>query len=184
MADFEFAYNFMAPQEWNQRQHFSTDPADPGGATNYGITLTTLRGIGSLGDLNHDGVVDIKDLTAMSESDAKLFYKTRYWIWDALADDILAAKCFDIGVNLGAGTAVGYLQTALRTLGSDIAADCRLGPATLGAANAADPDDVLPALCRIQGTHYLNWVAASDARVKFKAGLLARAGDIPVKGRA
>jgi len=181
MADFNFAYAFMAPHEWNQKRNYTNDPADPGGPTKFGITLATLKGFGSLGDLNHDGKVDAADVQVMSEADARLFYKTRFWRWEALADDILAAKCFDIGVNLGVGTAVGYLQTALRALGHDVVVDCHLGPMTLGATNAADPDDVLPVLCKIQRQHYENWVAAAPVREKYRPGLVARAMAVPTK---
>lgn len=36
------------------------DPDDPGGPTNYGVTLKTLKRLGH--DLNQDGRVDIADL--------------------------------------------------------------------------------------------------------------------------
>lgn len=39
MADFDFAFAFMGPHEWNQKNNFTNDPSDPGGATKWGITF-------------------------------------------------------------------------------------------------------------------------------------------------
>ena len=43
---------------------FVNDPDDPGGPTNYGVTLKTQKRLGH--DLNQDGRVDIADLKQLS----------------------------------------------------------------------------------------------------------------------
>ena len=49
------------------------DPDDPGGPTNYGVTLKTLKRLGH--DLNQDGRVDIADLKQLSATRAvQIFY--------------------------------------------------------------------------------------------------------------
>ena len=40
------------------------DPDDPGGPTNYGVTLKTMKRLGH--ELNQDGLVDIADLKKLS----------------------------------------------------------------------------------------------------------------------
>ena len=47
---------------------FVNDPDDPGGPTNYGVTLNTLKRLGH--DLNQDGRVDIADLKQLSATQA------------------------------------------------------------------------------------------------------------------
>ena len=60
---------------------FVNDPDDPGGPTNYGVTLKTLKQLGN--DLNQDGRVDIADLKQLSSTQAvqifvqEYFYKPR-----------------------------------------------------------------------------------------------------------
>ena len=73
------------------------DPADPGGATNMGITLATLR------HWDHDpalGPVDVQDMTRQT---AAAIYRALYW--NALRAGSLPAgvdlSTFDFGVNAG-----------------------------------------------------------------------------------
>ena len=47
---------------------FVNDPDDPGGPTNYGVTMKTLRRLGH--DFNQDGRVDISDLKQLSSTQA------------------------------------------------------------------------------------------------------------------
>ena len=176
MANFKFAFDYTAPHEWNLRHNYTNLPNDPGGPTKFGITLRTWRDkMGSLGDVNHDGVVDAKDILALNEDGAERFYQRFFWIWQDIQSDVVAAKCYDIGVNLGPSTAVEYLQTTLG--GLDV--DGHLGPMTISKANAAQPTEVLTGLCELQRSHYEHWLAEDPRRENLRAGLLARADEIP-----
>ena len=54
------------------------DPADAGGATNKGVTLTTWRQVGY--DKNSDGMIDIEDLKLISDDDVlNRVLKPHYW---------------------------------------------------------------------------------------------------------
>ena len=77
---------------------YSNDPRDPGGATNFGITLKDYQLY-----INKAGTaIDVKN---MRVEDAKKIYKAKYW--DALNCDNLPSgvdyTCFDYGVNSGLG---------------------------------------------------------------------------------
>ena len=73
------------------------DPADPGGATNMGITLATYR---RWSDNAEPGPAQVQDMT---ERTAKAIYRSLYW--NPLRADALPAgadlSVFDIGANAG-----------------------------------------------------------------------------------
>lgn len=185
MADnFDFAFRWMAPHEYNARRNFTNDPDDPGGATKWGITLSSLQKAGSLWDLDHDGDVDVSDLQLMTEEQAKEFYREHYWIFDGISDARLAAKLFDIGVNLGPDTAVGYLQRGLLALGWSLDVDRRLGPKTLAAANSESADRIMLQIVRSQAAHYDAWIRLNTRREKYRDGLEARAVAVPTIAQA
>ena len=105
---------------------YSDHAADPGGKTMYGITEVVAREVGYQGDM-HELPLDL----------AKRIYKDRYW--DTVkADDLPAGiryAVFDAAVNSGPGQSTKWLQRAL-----GVADDGVIGPKTLAAANAANPD--------------------------------------------
>ena len=51
---------------------YVNDPDDPGGATNYGVTIGTMRRLGR--DLNGDGRVDTADVRALTRPQAVAIY--------------------------------------------------------------------------------------------------------------
>ena len=53
------------------------DPDDPGGATNFGVTLGTLRHLRK--DLTQDGRIDRRDLRAMTPKLARDIYVQEYF---------------------------------------------------------------------------------------------------------
>src|SRR5437773_852028 len=77
---------------------YTNDPRDPGGPTNFGITLTDYRKY-----IRTNGSAE--DVRKMSIEDAKKIYRSKYW--DALKCDGLSSgvdyTVFDYGVNSGIG---------------------------------------------------------------------------------
>lgn len=122
-------------------------PADPGGATNLGITLATLsewRG----------RTVSKADVKALTVAEAGEIYRAKYWR-AVRADELPAGldlALFDCGVNSGPGRAVKLLQAAL-----GVAQDGLLGPRTLAAVRSAKAADLVNGHC--------------DARLAFLRGL-------------
>jgi len=115
---------------------FVNDPNDPGGATNFGVTIHTMRRLGL--DLNGDGQVDEADVRALSRAQAVDIFVNHYYHRpriDALPP-VLQPSVFDMHVNAGAN-AVRILQRLLVDMGYDIAVDGAIGPQTVRAAQAA-----------------------------------------------
>lgn len=115
---------------------FVDDPDDPGGATNHGVTIHTMRRLGL--DLTRDGKVDARDVRALTRAQAVDIFVDRYFTAPGLGGlpDILQASVFDMQVNAGAN-AITILQKLLTRMGFPCRADGVLGPETLGAAAAA-----------------------------------------------
>lgn len=116
---------------------WSDDPADPGGATNLGVTIGTL----SLWLGRPATKAEVKALTVATVAP---IYRRNYW--DAVrADELppgLGYALFDFAVNSGKKRAVIGLQRALK-----VADDGALGPVTLAAIVKHKPADLIDALC-------------------------------------
>lgn len=126
---------------------YVNDPNDPGGATNFGVTIHTMRRLGL--DLNGDGVIDETDVRALSRAQAVDIFVNHYYHRpriDALPA-VLQPSVFDMYVNAG-GNAVRILQRLLVDMGYDIAVDGAIGAQTVRAAAAAiraAPDHIVDA---------------------------------------
>ena len=104
-------------------------PADPGGATCWGVTERVARANGYRGHMR-DLPVDL----------AKSIYRRQYW--DSVrADDlppVLRYAVFDAAVNSGTQQAVKWLQRAIGAKDDGV-----IGSQTLAIARAAKPDFAL-----------------------------------------
>lgn len=111
---------------------FVDHPQDPGGATNFGITLGTYR---SYRNNQHLTANDLKNIT---QQEVKDIYRTRYW--DKIRGDDLPSGVdflvFDFGVNAGNGRAAKMLQSLV-----NVPADGGIGPQTLRATHEVYAND-------------------------------------------
>lgn len=157
---------------------------DPGGATNFGISLRWLKSQGNelnghlAGDLDHDGDVDIDDIRKMTVNDAMAFYETHWWNpypFSNLFSQRLATKVFDTTVNMGTRRAFTMLQKSLMVLGNRIAFDGKWGPMTTLAANQTEPIHLCQEFCRQQANFYEAIISHNPAMEEFKNGWLNRA---------
>ena len=105
------------------------DPADRGGATNWGVTQKVYE--------NHVGYeCNKEEIKEMSEEMAKEIYFEKFWKpsrAEQLPEEIRETY-FDMVVNHGQGNAVKILQMACKGQGDDVDVDGAIGPATLRAA--------------------------------------------------
>ncbi len=115
---------------------FVEDPDDPGGATNRGVTLATLRRLGF--DTTGDGKVQVEDVRALTQAQAEAIFIDHYFRRPGLANlpEPLQPGVFDMYVNAGS-TAVRLLQKLLSDMGFPCAADGIVGPQTIRQAQAA-----------------------------------------------
>ena len=115
---------------------YVNDPNDPGGATNHGVTIHTMRRLGL--DLDGDGDVDAADVRALPRDRAVRIFIDHYYHAPGIdgLPDALQPTVFDMQVNAGAG-AVRILQRLLRDMGFEIAVDGLIGPETIAAATDA-----------------------------------------------
>jgi lysozyme family protein len=120
---------------------FVDDPDDPGGATNYGVTIHTMRRLGL--DLTKDGTIDTADVRALTQAQAVEIFVEHYFRRPGIhaLPASLQASVFDMQVNAGSN-AIRILQRLLRDMGHDIAVDGVIGPQTIRAAQVAQ--DVAP----------------------------------------
>ena len=171
---------------------FSNHPKDPGGATNYGISLRFLRkqesGVDSdgfaYGDYDRDGDIDADDIRALTVDQAGELYVTHFWKPHKI-DKLparLAIKIFDMAVNMGPRRAIRLLQKALNRAGFRVAVDGVIGPETLGVLNPGPTDqdadrvlDVLAATRDVTSAFYEHLAEARPELKVFLKGWLKRA---------
>lgn len=150
MADFSIAIEKTLEYEGG----YVDNPNDPGGATNWGITIGVLQSQGSLGDVDGNGAIDKTDVKLMTRDTAIQIYRNLYWKGDNIDSQAIAEKHFDIGVNMGVGTAAKYLQQAAVKCGQTITVDGNIGPKTISAINNCNESMLMSALCDVQENHY------------------------------
>ena len=115
---------------------FVNDPDDPGGATNHGVTLQTLRRLGL--DLTGDNRVTVDDVKRLTAAKATQIFIDYYYQRPGLAalPETIQPSVFDMYVNAGAN-AVKVLQRLLTDMGFQCDPDGAIGPATIRAAQMA-----------------------------------------------
>jgi lysozyme family protein len=115
---------------------YVNDPDDPGGATNYGVTIHTMRRLGL--DLDGDGDVDSRDVRKLTLDKAVDIFIEHYFNRPRIAElpEVLHDTVFDMYVNAG-GNAIKILQRLLVKMGLAVSVDGALGPQTITAAHTA-----------------------------------------------
>jgi uncharacterized protein (TIGR02594 family) len=128
---------------------FSDHPADPGGATNMGITQETLR------QWRHQDVT-ADDVRALQRDEARQIFRAKYW--EPLRCDempiALALMTYNAGVNAGIGRGARWLQEALNKQGEELDVDGTVGPLTLSACARADATRAVNDFAEIQEVFY------------------------------
>lgn len=155
-------------------------PADRGGPTCWGITEAVARQNGYQGPMRN-----------LPREQAAEIYRKLYWLrpgFDKVAAraPTLADELFDTGINMGVGTATGFLQRALNALNRsgrdypDIAIDRAVGPRTLNSLDAflkvrgrAAESVLLKAVEALQGERYIALAEKNPSQEAFVYGWLA-----------
>lgn len=178
MSNFDTAVEIILKHEGG----YVNNPNDPGGVTNFGVSLRFLADHPELGDFNHDGHVDAEDIANMTLDDAKLVYKTEWWDkfkYGMIVDQTIATKVFDFSVNMGASRAHKLLQQALnKAFGLTLSIDGVLGPASFRTLNNIDDDHeqaLLTSYCDCAWAFYQELIAKNPKLGVFQKGWKNRA---------
>lgn len=128
MADFNVAVGITLTHEGG----LSDSPSDPGGLTNFGISITSHP------ELSPDAI------RILTVDQAKAIYRKSYWndLYDQIPDQRIANSLFDFGVTSGIHIAVKTIQGIVFTKGAT-AMDGIFGPATIKALAADDQVAIL-----------------------------------------
>lgn len=118
---FDVAINRLLTNEGG----YVNNPKDPGGETNWGITIGFARANGYAGDMH-----------AMTREQAIALYRAGFWnlIDGDELPDLLGFQVLDFAVNSGISTAIRKLQSA-----AGVADDGRFGPVSIAALKAIPP---------------------------------------------
>ncbi len=117
---------------------YTNHPADPGGPTNFGITIYDYRKY-------RKPDATAADVRTMQVDEAKAIYRSKYW--NAQRCDELPAgvdyAVFDYGVNSGIGRSGKVLRRALKLPdGASVVSE-----AVIAAARAADAKELIVGIC-------------------------------------
>lgn len=159
---------------------YCDDANDPGGATNYGISLRYLKQREDRGepwDADSDGI-DAGDIRNLTREQAVEIYRTDWWErngYEAIENQALATKMLDCAVNLGHERATLIFQRALNTYWTALREDGILGPKTRAAINAAPAGELLAEVREQCAEFYMKLVRRRPKMRKFLTGWLRRA---------
>lgn len=144
---------------------YVNDPADRGGATNKGVTLSTWKTQGY--DKNHDGKIDVADLKIITDNDAMAIMKRNYWDrWQA--DLIKSEPIACMLVDWVWGSGVWGIKIPQDMLG--VKADGVVGTRTLQALGRQDPKQFFDRLKARREQYLLDIVKSRPANRKFLKG--------------
>jgi lysozyme family protein len=154
---------------------FVDHPNDPGGATNFGVTIGTMRRLGI--DLDGNGLVDTRDVKRLTRAQAVDIFIRFYWELPGInrLPEALQPSVFDMQVNAGAN-AVKILQRMVSEMGFSATADGVIGPNTLRAVQAAHdaaPDHIADAYAIARRNYYFR---LADRNPRLRVFARARSG--------
>lgn len=139
---------------------FVNNPRDPGGATNMGITLATLRAW-------RGKPTTVDDVRSLTPAEATAIYRANYWA-AVRGNDLPSGvdlTVFDCAVTSGPREAVRILQRSAGAVD-----DGALGPKTLSSVIAADREMLLR---RYADEHY-DFIKTLPTFATFGAGWVSR----------
>ena len=141
---------------------YSSDPADPGGVTNFGISARAHPGL---------------DIATLTRDAAVKIYWREWWNRFGFAQlpAAVAAKTFDLAVNIGGRNAIECLQRALHACGLPVTEDGVIGAATALASARAEPSALMAALRSELAAYYRLVAANQPGSASFLKGWLVRA---------
>ena len=170
--------NQLAPFILKWEGDFVNDPADLGGATNMGVTISTWKQVGY--DKDGDGDIDVNDLHLLTRDDVvNRVLKPHYWDrWKA--DEIKSQSVANILVDWVWASGAHGIKIPQRLLG--VTVDGIVGPKTIAAVNAKNPRELFD-MIKIARFDFIEDICRKrPANNKFKRGWMNRINDISYVG--
>ena len=170
--------NQLAPFILKWEGDFVNDPADLGGATNMGVTISTWKQVGY--DKDGDGDIDVNDLHLLTRDDVvNRVLKPHYWDrWKA--DEIKSQSVANILVDWVWASGAHGIKIPQRLLG--VTVDGIVGPKTIAAVNARNPRELFD-MIKIARFDFIEDICRKrPANNKFKRGWMNRINDIAYVG--
>jgi len=162
MAEFMQAYESMIRNEGGYTLH--TVSGDRGGMTYAGIARNFHPNWPGWAAIDRG---DIPDTELVRQ-----FYRQNFWTpirGDDIADQRVARNVFDFAVNAGVATSSRLAQIVVGTT-----PDGKIGPRTLAALNAIDPEKFVLAFALAKLARYRDIVTRDRTQQKFLLGWLNR----------
>lgn len=146
---------------------FSNDPADPGGATMVGVTLSTFKTYCKRNGLRTPNVADLKAITYKVWRDILHTLYWNKWKADLIEDQRVANMLVDWVWGSGANIGIKRPQKLL-----NVTQDGIVGPKTLAAVNSTP--NLLKTLYDARKAHFEAIVKARPTSKKFLKGWMNR----------
>lgn len=145
---------------------------DLGGATAYGIIISTLKAAYAAGVVSHD------DICKLTQDEAKEIYCKNFWDrygWGEL-DFPACLCCLDCSINHGGFAWI--LQRAAVDCGQNIKIDGKFGKQTFNALKACEPVALAKAIVNQRRVYYEKIVAKNPSQKVFLTGWTRRVNDM------
>jgi len=145
------------------------DKADPGGITNFGISLKWLKSV--------DETTTADTIRNLTKEQARALYHQHFWLpaYNQLGDDDVANYVFDMTVNMGPAQAHKIAQQA----GGVPEIDGKLGTGSISILNLQDQPSLLGKMRALRVAFYQDLAQRKPAEAKFLANWLRRANSAP-----
>lgn len=177
MSDWNYAISVVLAHEGG----WVSNPADPGGETNWGIsTLMIKRENITAEELGVDPATMFQSgyLKPMPRDAAVAIYKKYFWdkySYGLLVDSVAATKVFDCSVNCGPGRAGMMAQKAANQAGKSLQVDGILGGHSYNAINDIAPHTFVLAMADQMRFYYNDIVNKNPTLHVFLSNWLHRA---------
>lgn len=178
MADFNKSIEVILKHEGTPTNHWVCDPRDPGGETQWGISMLFIKNEKitpqELGIANFNPGC----LKAVTLDTVKNIYKKYFWDryhYEKINDNNVATKIFDAAVNMGPKRGHILAQRAANDCGQKISIDGIIGPKTIEAINNCQPSEFLNQMIVQMSNYYNNLVKQKPQLQCFLKNWLYRA---------
>lgn len=151
---------------------FVDHPNDKGGPTNMGVTLKTFRE-------HYGNDKDVHDLRHMSNEQWGHIMKDRYWD-KCRADEIVSQPVAEIFVDWCVNSGLAAIRKVQEIAG--VRPDGIVGPVTINAINAHDPQELFTRIKEARKQFYVNIVRRDPSQKVFMNGWMNRLDSFKFKG--